>query len=83
MLVAIYNDYHRTEARVRVPGLPHTLSDSQVRRVRRKLCGMAECTCGGVLDERGGQEVEVVAWYDRRGDLSVTLEAQTTDPMYS
>lgn len=59
ILATIRNDFHNTEVAVRVPD-DGVLSPSQVRRVRSKLCGMPDCKCGGVLGERGRQDVEVV-----------------------
>lgn len=61
MKITIYNEFHNTEAAVQVTTLPATLSPSQVRRVRRKLCGIEGCTCGGDLSERGGQDVFIEA----------------------
>ena len=57
-VVTIRNDFHHTETRVRVPA-DGVLSRWQVRRVRRALCGMADCKCGGDLSERGPQDEEV------------------------
>jgi len=59
MTVTLRNDFHNSEARVRVAGLPATLTRSQVVRVRRKLCGISGCTCGGPLGERGKQDVNI------------------------
>jgi hypothetical protein len=46
------NDFHNTECRVRCEGLSHIygeatirLSDAQIRRARRALCGIADCKC--------------------------------------
>lgn len=64
-MITITNDFHNTEARVR--GLE--LSPATVRRVRRELCGISDCTCGGVLGQRGRQEVEI----EPNEDGSVTL----------
>lgn len=72
MIITIRNDFHGTESRIRVKALPAVLTDSQVRRVRRELCGMADCRCGGVLNQRGQQDV----WIDSilRGDGSTWVE---------
>ncbi len=60
MQITIYNEFHNTEARVRVSGTPAALSCSQIRRIRRKLCGIPECKCGsGPLNERGLQDVDI------------------------
>ena len=54
--ITLRNDFHNTEATVRVKSLPATLTRDQYARVMRKLCGMPTCTCGGI---RGRQDVEV------------------------
>ncbi len=54
--IKITNDFHHTTARVRGNQQGETLlSASIVRRVRRDLCGIAGCTCGGALGQRGPQ----------------------------
>ena len=55
-LVTIRNDFHNTSARVN-PDRP--LSAATVSRVRRELCGMADCSCGGQVGERGPQECDI------------------------
>ena len=57
--ITLTNDFHGTEATVRVKG-DRKLSRSQIRRVRKVLCGIDSCTCGGNLSERGRQSVEIV-----------------------
>ena len=59
--LTLTNDFHNTEAVVhprvvettrsgkRILGLTHR----QVLRADRKLCGMADCRCGGIAGERG------------------------------
>ena len=63
--IEIKNNFHNTTARLRVSDLriaPElrdgneyfcTITESQLRRAVRKLCGMKDCTCGGV---RGPQK---------------------------
>jgi hypothetical protein len=51
--ITLRNEFHNTSARVRANETGETLlSASTVRRVRRALCGMTDCTCGGVLRQR-------------------------------
>ena len=56
MRMDIRNDFHNTEvtlvAKSVYKGVWH-LTRSQVNRARRVLCGVAGCTCGGVLGQRG------------------------------
>ncbi len=60
--ITIRNDFHGSETRA-VPNEGY-LSPRQVRRIRRDLCGIPECTCGGVLSERGPQDFEIEALSD-------------------
>lgn len=53
--VTITNDFHDTEARLRVR-TNGRITASQIRRAARKLCPHSECTCGrDVLNRRGQQ----------------------------
>ena len=57
--VTLRNNFHNTECRVR-PDANGVLSPSQVKRVRRALCGIKDCTCGhGPCSTRGPQDVEI------------------------
>ena len=63
--VTIKNEYHNSAARIRVRTDGETiLSRATVRRVRRALCGISGCDCGGVLGERGWQAVAIDAMPD-------------------
>ena len=56
--ITLKNNFHSTEYTLVVPfGLP--LSEYQIRRCRKRLCGVEDCLCGGVLGERGPQNVVV------------------------
>ena len=59
--ITIRNDYHNTTARVRChEGERETmLRRATVLRIRRALCGFGCCTCGGVLGQRGRQDVTI------------------------
>lgn len=52
MNATITNDFHSTSVTVVVPA-DGILSVSQTKRVYRELCGMSDCTCGGI---RGSQD---------------------------
>lgn len=68
--ITLTNDFHGQSVTLRLGqrnargGWP--LSQGQIRRARQELCGIAGCTCGGLLGERGRQDVEIVlgAWQD-------------------
>ncbi len=70
-MTKITNDFHGTEYRTRkspkelrkiAEKNPHYFSAAEkrfVRKVQKKLCGMASCSCGwGIFSERGRQEWE-------------------------
>jgi len=54
MTTTLTNDFHNTEIRVRAAA-GDVLSPSQVARIRRALCGMADCVCSGHTGVRGAQ----------------------------
>jgi len=51
MLIKITNSFHNSEAVCR-PSDNGYLSPSQVRRLRKKLCGIEGCTCGDCVGAR-------------------------------
>jgi len=77
-IVTIRNDFHGTECRLHVED-KGVLTPSQVRRCRRVLCGIPTCLCGGILGERGKQDVEMkplpngFVLLDKRGDANDSL----------
>ncbi len=66
--VTLTNSFHGSAVRVRTGAL----SASTIRRVRRTLCGIDGCLCGGTLSERGRQVVEII----ERAPGSITLESR-------
>lgn len=68
--VTLYNDFHGTSVRVRTGDL----SKETARRVRRELCGISGCTCGGFLGERGNQRGVLVE--PRNGDFDVRVSIE-------
>jgi hypothetical protein len=57
--LTLTNDFHNTSVslRVELTGFYAYLSPAQARRARRALCGVAGCTCGGTLGERGSAQL--------------------------
>ena len=53
--ITLTNDFHNSKSNVRINdgGKETILSRSVAGRVRRDLCGINGCTCGGVLGQRG------------------------------
>jgi len=59
MKITLTNNFHNTEssAFAQEHGRGHYhLSASQVRHLRKRLCPRSDCSCGGILGERGRQE---------------------------
>lgn len=78
MLVTLRNNFHRTEARVRIPPNGRPLALRTVRRVRRKLC-CADCRCpDSDLGTRGPQTVKLVPVCTWAG-VSYRIESPTGD----
>ena len=73
MIFTIRNDFHNTSVKVRCDALQHIHNEieispsvSQIKRIHRELCGMSDCTCGGIcgpqsatVTARNGQTVEL------------------------
>jgi len=65
--ITLSNDFHNTEAKVRPVAITegrhkglHKISRSTALRLRRELCGMTDCKCGGDFGQRGGAVIVVV-----------------------
>ncbi len=68
-MIGISNDFHAAASSARAKVLRDGrlyLSQGQVARIRRELCGLDGCTCGGELGERGRQGYEITPDYDTR-----------------
>ena len=46
------------------------LSEGQVKRAKRELCGLSGCVCSGDLGTRGPQEAQVEIFYDSNGKIT-------------
>ncbi len=57
-MITIRNDFHNRKVTLRTY-VNARLTLRQIRRARRELCGSPDCTCGGVLGERGPQDVRI------------------------
>jgi len=56
--ITLMNDFHETRVDVRVTN-GRQLSNRQESRVRRELCGVAGCKCGGM---HGRQATDACCW---------------------
>ena len=57
MKITLKNDYHNTS--VTLITKDNILSETQVKRAKRVLCGIHDCYCSGELGTRGEQEVTI------------------------
>jgi len=72
MKMVFRNDFHNTIATARAPMVaPSTyrLNPWQAKRIRRALCGVKGCTCGGDLGERGMGYIHTVKHDDGTVDF--------------
>lgn len=67
MEITLKNNFHNTEATVVVKG--GIIKAAAMKAAERKLCGMKECTCGGV---RGPQDY-TVEQANADGDMRVGM----------
>jgi hypothetical protein len=71
--LTLTNSFHNTEARVRpIPqGDGYSfISRKTALRLRRELCGVTGCTCGGEFGQRGGKtHIDVINETSDRGYL--------------
>lgn len=56
MILVLTNNFHNTEVRVRIDSIPGLLTAAQVARATKKLCGMSDCTCGGIRGPQYGPD---------------------------
>ena len=70
-MITLFNDFHQTQVNLRpVPlegddGTIGKLSENQIKRARRILCGISGCICGNDLGMRGPQNYEIAPVIDR------------------
>ena len=74
------NDFHNTEATIRPVAITsgrfaglHMVSRATMLRIKRKLCGMTGCCCGGQFGERGGAYLRVV---NEDGDENLKIQSK-------
>ena len=61
--IRVYNSFHNTSVNLLIDEYGVPLTHAQIYRARRTLCGMASCTCGGCLSQRGPQNVRIEEIY--------------------
>jgi hypothetical protein len=59
MKIRINNVFHHTTTTTTVDS-DRRIGKSRVAHIRRSLCGIADCTCGGALSEQGGELVAAI-----------------------
>ncbi len=61
-VLTLINNFHNTSAKVYVAN-DNSISETQRKRVKAKLCGVQGCNCGGYAGERGGKWIADDAGY--------------------
>ncbi len=68
--LTLRNDFHNTEATVKVNN--GRIKADAMKRAEKKLCGMKECSCGGM---RGPQDM-IIEQNHRAGDYTVSEKGE-------
>jgi len=71
-MITLTNNYHNTSVNLRA-SVGDYLTQSQISRARRELCGMSDCECCSSLGTRGQQSVTIESGYIRGNDQPVYL----------
>lgn len=69
MMITLRNDFHNTEAKVKVNN--GIISGSSLKRAEKKLCGMSDCACGNI---RGEQDMIIDICYNYDGRYAKVYE---------
>ena len=65
MKITLHNDFHNTS--VDLIAKDGKLTESQMKKAQRELCGCEGCTCSGEFGYRGPQEIDgIEPVYDSR-----------------
>jgi len=71
MKVTIRNTFHNTSTYV-VLGITGRIGEDRIKNIRKHLCGVEGCSCGGSLSERG--DAQNYAITNPSGDKMVFVE---------
>jgi len=71
-MITLTNNYHNTSVHLRA-SVGDYLTQSQISRARRELCGMSDCDCCSSLGTRGHQSVSIESGYIRGNDQQIYL----------
>ena len=65
MKITIKNHFHNTQAVIIVSNIGQVLTEAQITRAEKQLCGMADCVCGGLMEGNGAQDDHGIGRDDR------------------
>ena len=60
-MITLKNNFHNTCVRVRA-GVEQVLTENQIRRIKRELCGIGYCKCGIVREDDYDLEFDGKNW---------------------
>jgi len=63
--VTLRNNFHNTECNVRIPEATRKISGGQIRRARKKLCGISDCCCA--MDSAGCRPAQIEEFCKNEG----------------
>lgn len=72
MKLTLINDFHKTETTVYAKN--NTINQNQIKRAKKRLCGISTCCCGGI---RGRQSFSFDIDYNSKGEeifINITPE---------
>ena len=69
--VTLTNSFHNTEVQVNVPD-SGVLSLRQTQRVRKELCGITDCRCGGTFGPQ--EDLWVYEGFDKNQNLVFCID---------
>jgi hypothetical protein len=75
-MITFSNSFHNTSCQVRAD-IGDWLTQSQIRRIRKTLCGQKQCACGGDVAQRGEQAGFSIEshGYDHNNKLKIRIVA--------
>jgi len=77
-MITLTNNYHNTSVSLRAD-VGDYLTQSQISRARRELCGMSDCECSSSIGTRGHQSVSIESGYIRGNDQPLYLVTEIED----
>jgi hypothetical protein len=72
--ITIRSTFHPPHPVRVIPAADGTLSERQVQRIEKALCGMSDCRCGGLMRSRIDEGGEITLLREGEGALYMSAE---------